>query len=57
MWDGEEDQKSCANCERLMSHDVALSKVSVANAKACQGDLLMMVQGEEDCHGTMVGRN
>ena len=42
MQDGEADLTMGANCGGLTRHYVAMSKVSVANAKAGQG-LLMMV--------------
>ena len=37
------DPTTCANCGGLASHDIAVSKESVVNAKAGQGDLLMTV--------------
>ena len=43
MWDAEVNQTMYANCGDLASHDVAVIKSSVANAKAGQGNLLMMV--------------
>ena len=32
LWEGEVDPTMCANCMCLVSYDVAMSKVNVANA-------------------------
>ena len=56
VWYGEADPTTCANCGDLASYDVAVSKVTVVNAKASQ-DYLRMTLPVARKLSVMVGRN